>query len=193
MAHIPRLSRRNLVVAGAIGALTMGTSVALPAADATAATGCAVTYTTSSWTGEFTAAITIKNLGDPVNGWTLGFTFPDSGQKVGQGWSATYSQTGSSVTAKDLGYNASLTTGASTSIGFNGTWTTSNPAPTSFTLNGTVCTGSTTPTTAPPPTTATTTPRSTPSPTTGGPTCCGSACTSRRTATRPTRPCSPTG
>ncbi|MEH1017544.1 cellulase family glycosylhydrolase [Micromonospora sp. CPCC 206060] len=163
MAHIPRLSRRNLVAAGAIGALTMGASVALPATNATAAAGCAVTYTTSSWTGGFTASITIKNLGDAINGWTLGFTFPDAGQRVGQGWSATYSQSGSTVTAKDMGYNATLSTGATTNIGFNGTWTTSNPAPTSFTLNGTVCTGSTAPTTtAPPPTTP---PPTTPPPT----------------------------
>ena len=40
---------------------------------------------------------------------------------------------------------ARLATGASTSIGFNGAWSGSNPKPTSFTLNGVVCNGGTTP------------------------------------------------
>ncbi|SCL34915.1 endoglucanase [Micromonospora nigra] len=171
MKHPPRPSRRQLVVAGAVGALTLGASVALPAANASAATGCAVTYSANSWQGGFTGTVTIKNLGDPVNGWTLGFTFPDAAQRVTQGWSATWSQSGSDVTARSLGWNGSLATGASTSIGFNGSWSGSNPSPTSFTLNGTTCTGSTTPTT-PPPTTPppTTPPPTTPPPTTPPPT-----------------------
>ncbi|MFB9626670.1 glycoside hydrolase family 48 protein, partial [Nonomuraea helvata] len=38
-------------------------------------------------------------------------------------------------------YNGSLSTGGSVSIGFNGTWTGSNPNPTSFSVNGTTCGG----------------------------------------------------
>ncbi len=53
-----------------------------------AAPVCAVTYTASTWQGGFSANITVKNVGDAVNGWTLGFTFPNTGQKVGSGWSA---------------------------------------------------------------------------------------------------------
>ncbi|WP_416904886.1 cellulase family glycosylhydrolase [Micromonospora echinospora] len=166
MTDIPRPFRRQLAVAGAIGALAMGATAILPTEDAVAAAGCEVTYTTSSWTGGFTASISIKNLGDAINGWTLGFSFPDAGQRVGQGWSATYSQTGPAVTARNMSYNGALASGASTSIGFNGTWTGSNPAPTSFTLNGTVCNGSTPPTTPPP----TTPPPTTPPPTTPPPT-----------------------
>ncbi|BCL17998.1 cellulase family glycosylhydrolase [Micromonospora sagamiensis] len=165
MTDIPRPFRRQLAVAGAIGALAMGATAVLPTEDAVAAAGCAVTYTASSWTGGFTASITITNLGDPVDGWTLGFSFPDAGQRVGQGWSATYSQTGAAVTARSLSYNGALATGASTNIGFNGTWTGSNPTPTSFTLNGTVCTGGAGPTTPPP----TTPPPTTPPPTTPPP------------------------
>ncbi|MFE9657450.1 cellulase family glycosylhydrolase [Micromonospora sp. NPDC006431] len=117
----------------------------------------------------FTATVTIQNLGDPVNGWTLGFTFPNSGQRVTQGWSATFQQSGSTVTAQSLSYNGALATGASTTIGFNGSWTTANPAPTAFTLNGTTCTGGTSPTSAPPTTTPppTTSPPTTPPPPTG--------------------------
>ncbi|SCF13375.1 endoglucanase [Micromonospora haikouensis] len=171
MKRAPRPSRRQLVVAGAVGALTLGATAILPATNAMAATGCAVTYTTNSWSGGFTASISVKNLGDPINGWTLGFTFPDQGQKVTQGWSATYQQSGSAVTAQSLSYNGSLATGAATSIGFNGTFTGGNPTPTSFTLNGTVCTGGTTPTTSTPTTPPTTTPPpTTPPPTTAPPT-----------------------
>ncbi|WP_433393203.1 cellulase family glycosylhydrolase [Micromonospora sp. KLBMP9576] len=171
MKFLSRPSRRTLVLAGALGALTVAASAAVPAADAQAATGCAVTYTTNSWSGGFTANVTIKNLGDAVDGWTLGFTFPDAGQRVGQGWSATWSQAGAAVTARSASWNGALATGASTSIGFNGTWIGANPAPTTFTLNGTACTGAATPT-PPPPTTApppTTPPATTPPPTTPPP------------------------
>ncbi|EEP70152.1 secreted endoglucanase [Micromonospora sp. ATCC 39149] len=148
--------------------MTLGATAFVPATNAVAATGCAVTYTTNSWSGGFTASVGIKNLGDPVNGWTLGFTFPNSGQKITQGWSATYNQSGNAVTAQSLSYNGSLATGTTTRIGFNGSFTGSNPAPTSFTLNGTVCNGGTPPTTTSPPAT-TTPPTTTPPPTTPPP------------------------
>ncbi|MGC5054161.1 cellulase family glycosylhydrolase [Micromonospora sp. DT48] len=158
MKQPPRRLRRLLVATGAVGALTLGALTALPTTNAMAATGCSVTYTTNSWSDGFTASVTITNLGDAVDGWTLGFSFPDSGQRLTQGWSATWSQSGSSVTAQSMSWNGSLATGASTDIGFNGSFTGANPSPSSFTLNGTVCTGSTTPTTPPPTTPPPTTP-----------------------------------
>ncbi|WFE64706.1 glycoside hydrolase family 9 protein [Micromonospora sp. WMMD714] len=105
------------------------------------ASSCKVGYTTSDWTSGFTASISITNTGTTaLTGWSLAFTFPTSGQKVGQGWSATFAQTGTAVTATSMSYNGALAPGASTSIGFNGTHTGSNPKPTSFTLNGAACT-----------------------------------------------------
>ncbi|MEV0429207.1 cellulase family glycosylhydrolase [Micromonospora sp. NPDC050495] len=166
MSSIPRPPRRTLLVSGAVGALALAATAVLPMTTAAAATGCAVTYTTNSWPGGFTANLTIQNLGDPVSAWALGFTFPDSGQRVTQGWSATWQQSGSAVTAQNMSYNGALGSGASTTIGFNGAWTTANPAPTAFTLNGTTCTGGISPTTAPP----TTLPPTTPPPTTPPPT-----------------------
>ena len=54
-----------------------------------AAAGCRVDYTvTNQWSGGFGASVTIVNLGDPLNGWTLTFTFPNAGQRVSQGWNA---------------------------------------------------------------------------------------------------------
>ncbi|WP_214107755.1 cellulose binding domain-containing protein, partial [Acrocarpospora catenulata] len=131
------------------------TTVVATATSAAAAVACGVTYTTNDWssgnnTGGFTASVTVRNLGDAWNGWTLRFTFP-AGQTVTQGWSANWSQSGANVTATNQDYNAALGNGASTSIGFNGTWTGSNPKPSSFTVNGVTCTGST-PTATPTPT-----------------------------------------
>jgi hypothetical protein len=67
------------------------------------------------------------------------------------------------VTVTNVSYNASIPTGGNTGFGFNGSWTGSNPVPSSFALNGTTCTGGvvTTPTTggpSPTPTTPTPTP-----------------------------------
>jgi hypothetical protein len=137
--------RRRL---GALPAcLALIVPLAIPASASVAsvqAVTCSVDYAASNWGGGggFGASVTIHNLGDPVTSWTLGFTFPSSGQRVSQGWNATWSQSGANVTATSMSYNGSLGTGASTQIGFNGTFTgSSNPSPTSFTINGTTCAG----------------------------------------------------
>ncbi|TWJ20411.1 fibronectin type III domain protein [Micromonospora endolithica] len=101
---------------------------------------CRVAYAANSWPGGFTATVTITNgTAVPIDGWRLAFDFPNAGQRVGQGWSATWRQTGVSVTADSMGWNGRLAPGASTSIGFNGTWSGQNPTPTAFTLNGQAC------------------------------------------------------
>jgi beta-glucosidase len=101
---------------------------------------CAVTYSVNDWGGGFTAALTVKNTGtSALNGWTLSFAFPGT-QKLTQGWSAAWSQSGAAVTARNETWNPSLPAGASISLGFNATYTGANPRPTSFTLNGAPCT-----------------------------------------------------
>ncbi|MEU1126865.1 cellulase family glycosylhydrolase [Streptomyces sp. NPDC005899] len=110
---------------------------------ASAASGCKVDYTvTNQWQGGFQAGVKVTNLGDPVSGWTLKFTMPDGGQRVVQGWSATWSQSGSTVTVAGAGWNSALGTGATAEAGFVGSLTGANPKPTAFTLNGVACTGS---------------------------------------------------
>jgi Cellulose binding domain len=118
-----------------------GTATPVPPTATPGSSACKVTYTVSNqWTGGFSANVTIANTGSAViNGWTLKFTFPAAGQAVTSGWSATWSQSGQNVSATNLSWNASLSPGASTSIGFNGAWTASNPTPTDFTLNGATC------------------------------------------------------
>lgn len=108
-----------------------------PTPTATSGGNASVSYAvTNQWPGGFGASITITNTGSTaINGWTLIFSF-SAGQQVTQGWNGTFSQSGSQVTVTNLSYNGSIAPGASVSLGFNGSWTTSNPSPTSFTLNG---------------------------------------------------------
>ncbi|TWJ29425.1 cellulose binding domain-containing protein [Micromonospora sagamiensis] len=137
------------LVTGTITALVVGFALMMTGT-AQAAVGCQVTYAVGGqWQGGFSANVTVTNLGDAVNGWRLTWTFP-SGQQVTQAWNATVTSSGATVTAADVGYNAGLATNASTSFGFNGSWSGSNTAPTSFALNGVTCTGSVGGTSAPP-------------------------------------------
>ena len=101
---------------------------------------CAVRYTANGWNTGFTAAVRVTNTSSSaLSSWTLGFSFAN-GQQVTQGWSATWSQSGSSVTATNAAWNGALAPGASVEIGFNGSHSGTNNAPTAFTLNGTACT-----------------------------------------------------
>jgi hypothetical protein len=49
------------------------------------------------------------------------------------------SQSGSSVTAVNMGYNGAVAAGSSASFGFQGTWTANDTSPSSFTVNGVAC------------------------------------------------------
>jgi hypothetical protein len=102
-----------------------------------AAGGCTVDYhLNSQWPGGFNATVQLANLGPAVSSWTLEFDFVDPGQRVTQGWSATWTQTGQHVTVTSPVWAGPL--GAAT-IGFNAAWTTANPAPIGFKVNGTPC------------------------------------------------------
>jgi xyloglucan-specific exo-beta-1,4-glucanase len=87
--------------------------------------------------GGFTVNLTITNNSTTaINGWTLKFTFPGT-QQVTQLWNGVASQTGSQVTVTNASWNGTIpANGGSVSLGFNGSWSGTNTAPTSFTLNG---------------------------------------------------------
>jgi hypothetical protein len=116
------------------------TLVEIPADGGPAASACEVGYhVVSQWGSGFTAQVTVANTGtSPVSGWTLGFSFA-AGQRVTQGWSATWAQEGADVTARNLSWNAGIPPGGSVTIGFNGSSGGTNPAPAAFTLNGAPC------------------------------------------------------
>jgi lysophospholipase L1-like esterase len=163
--------RRWAFLAAAVAALSA--SGVATAGRADAAAGCAVKYVvTSQWPGGFGAAVDVTNLGDPINGWTLAFTFA-SGQSVTQLWNGVVTQSGTAVSVRNAGYNGSVATGGTVSFGFNGASAGANPVPAAFTLNGVSCTGGVSPTTPPTSTPPTTPPTSTPPtnpPTTNPPT-----------------------
>lgn len=116
---------------------------ALYGPQAVAAAGCKVDYTvTSQWQGGFQAGVKVTNLGAPISGWKLDIAMPDTGQKLVQGWNATWSQSGSTVTAVGIDWNRTLNTGAAADVGMVGSFTGANPTPTAFKLNGVACTGS---------------------------------------------------
>jgi len=84
---------RTITKFAGLGVVALGAAL-LTAVNASAAAGCQVTYAvTNTWQGGFGAAVEVTNLGDPVNGWTLGWSFP-SGQTVTQLWGGTVSQSG---------------------------------------------------------------------------------------------------
>ncbi|GAA3945844.1 hypothetical protein Aau02nite_65240 [Amorphoplanes auranticolor] len=159
-------------------------AVALPAS--AAAAGCAVNYTVGSeWQGGFTAGVSVKNLGDALNGWSLTWTFA-AGQTVTQAWSTDLTQSGSAVTARNVSYNGAIGPNGEVSFGFNGASTGSNPVPTAFALNGVACTGQPTTTTPPvtPPSEPPVTPTS-PPPTSQPPATCALPTSYRWTSTGP--------
>ncbi|TLP54796.1 cellulose binding domain-containing protein [Microbispora triticiradicis] len=126
----------------ALAAVVCAGATALTLAPAAqAAAGCQVTYTISSeWPGGFGASVSVDNIGDPISGWKLTWSF-GAGQTISQLWNGSYTQSGAQVTVTDAGYNASIPTGGSAGFGFNASWNGSNPVPANFALNGTPCTG----------------------------------------------------
>ncbi|GLW26445.1 hypothetical protein DI270_019945 [Microbispora triticiradicis] len=101
---------------------------------------CRVTVSSSDWWSGMSTSLTITNTTEtPVSGWRLKFIFPDPGQKLTTGWSATWSQAGSEVTAANLDWNKTIAPGKSVTIGFLGSHTGSNPAPARYSLNGASC------------------------------------------------------
>ncbi|MGW4501716.1 glycoside hydrolase family 6 protein [Micromonospora sp. NPDC004336] len=101
--------------------------------------GCTVAYTANAWSGGFTAELRVTNRGAPLTGWTLTFA-PGPGVRLTNGWNGEWSQSGDVITVRNAAWNASLPTGGTTSLGFQGTWSGGTlPTPTGYTLNGTPC------------------------------------------------------
>ncbi|WP_060903560.1 cellulose binding domain-containing protein [Streptomyces europaeiscabiei] len=101
---------------------------------------CAVTYkVTSEWSGGFQADVRLSNTGTSAwTGWSLGWTFPN-GQSVSQLWNAAHTQSGSAVTARNIGWNGNVAAGSSVSFGFTGSWSGTNGKPAAFKLGDQSC------------------------------------------------------
>ncbi|MEU9034895.1 glycoside hydrolase family 9 protein [Streptomyces sp. NPDC048352] len=116
------------------------TFTATEADDDAPAAPCAVAYRIdNAWADGFTATVTLKNTGSsPISGWTLGWSFAGD-QRIGNAWNATVSQSGSAVTARDVGWNGALEPGGSVSFGFQARYSGTNASPARFTLGGALC------------------------------------------------------
>jgi cellulose binding protein with CBM2 domain/fibronectin type III domain protein len=105
---------------------------------------CAVNYAvTDGWGSGYVAAISVTNTGpSPIDGWSLTFTFPATGETFNSGWNANWTSSGQNVEATSLSWNANLAAngGNSASIGFVGANTGAYPSPNAVSLNGAVCT-----------------------------------------------------
>ncbi|AGL16685.1 glycoside hydrolase family 9 protein [Actinoplanes sp. N902-109] len=108
-----------------------------------AAVSCRATYTNyGDWADKsgFTAQLAVTNTGTKaIDGWAVRFAFL-GGQKVRDAWSAEATQSGATVTAKNLAANQRIQPGATVYFGFNATTPGGpNPAPELITLNGSAC------------------------------------------------------
>jgi endoglucanase len=122
--------------ADAAGTFDPALAYALATDPAAGTPSCEITYSVeSSWTGGFTANVTVTNTGTgPFGGWTVNWTFPGD-QTITNLWDGYYAQSGESVSAHDyFGTNQTIAAGSSTTFGFQGTWNASDAVPTSFTM-----------------------------------------------------------
>ncbi|MGW2815576.1 cellulose binding domain-containing protein [Streptomyces sp. NPDC001415] len=103
---------------------------------------CRVVYNKNEWPGAPGVAvgnITVVNNGlGQVNGWNLGFTFPGD-NSITNSWNASVSQSGRSVNARNVSYNATVPQGGSVQWGFKSTWSSSDANPSAFWFNGASC------------------------------------------------------
>ena len=103
---------------------------------------CAVHYSLAgSWPGGFQGGVTItNNATTAVNGWTLTWTWPSTGEVITQMWGASYTQSGTSVSATAASYDTTIgASGGTVNFGFLSNDSGSTTAPAAFYLNGTVC------------------------------------------------------
>ncbi|GIH04682.1 hypothetical protein Rhe02_27490 [Rhizocola hellebori] len=91
----------------------------------------AVYQVVNQWQGGFQAEVTVTNIttATQMTSWSLSFNFAN-GQTITQIWSASYTQTGATVIARNVNYNGSLAPGASTKFGFLANWNGTNSVPT---------------------------------------------------------------
>jgi endoglucanase len=111
-----------------------------PPTGTSAPVSCQAVYSlTNSWSGGFQAQIVLTNTAaTALSPWTLAFTFGGD-QQIASLWDATYTQSGEGVTVTPESYDATIAAGSSVTVGFTGSYTSSDAAPAAFTVNGTAC------------------------------------------------------
>jgi hypothetical protein len=104
-------------------------------------TTCSVAYSVAgSWPGGFQGGVTVTdNATTAVNGWTLTWTWPSSGEVITQLWGGSVSQSGTAVTVTNASYNATIGASGTVNFGFLANDSGVTTAPSAFYLNGKVC------------------------------------------------------
>ncbi|KAA6210916.1 glycoside hydrolase family 48 protein [Streptomyces filamentosus] len=139
----PPRPRRNLTALTAALSLPLGLLAAGAGAGTAqaAAVQCSVDYKANDWGSGFTAELTLTNRGSAaLNGWTLTYSYTGD-QKLTNGWSGVWSQSGKNVTVTNAGWNGTVAPGAAVTAGGQFTYSGTNAAPVGFAVNGTSCTG----------------------------------------------------
>ncbi|PYC67420.1 cellulose 1,4-beta-cellobiosidase [Streptomyces tateyamensis] len=143
MRRKPLRSRAPVPLLAAASALALaGTSAALTTpALAAGSVSCTVAYAANDWGSGFTANLTITDTGSTaINGWTLGYSYAGN-QTLTNGWNGNWTQTGKNVTVTNPSYATTINPGTSYTTSANFNYSGTNTAPTTFTINGTSCTG----------------------------------------------------
>jgi cellulase/cellobiase CelA1 len=83
----------------------------------------------SQWTGGFQGEVTVRNGSTSASaGWTATFTYAN-GQTISQAWNATVTQSGATVTARNVDWNGRLAAGGTATFGFLASSATANAVP----------------------------------------------------------------
>jgi hypothetical protein len=106
-----------------------------------AQSACSVRFAANSdWGNGYIVGLDVTNSGtEPLNEWTLRFSWPTTWQQISGGWNAGWAQDGREVTVTGLA-GSTLAPGATTSAGTVASYSGPNVLPAIFTLNGRTCT-----------------------------------------------------
>jgi lysophospholipase L1-like esterase len=109
-------------------ALTSAIGGTTPPDDPPPSGACTADYhVTGEWNDGFQGEVTVRNgTTSALSGWTVTFTF-GGGQRISQSWNATVTQSGATVTARNVGWNGTVAPGASATFGFLAGWSGTNP------------------------------------------------------------------
>ncbi|MFI7081261.1 cellulose binding domain-containing protein [Micromonospora sp. NPDC049903] len=97
-----------------------------------------MSWTANQWSNGFTADVRVTNRGSALSSWTLTWSFPGN-QQVTNAWNAQVTQSGRTVTARNVSWNGSLPTNGTATFGLQATYSGTNDRPGDFRLNNTSC------------------------------------------------------
>ena len=136
--RIPATCTATSLTARAKVESTQVSSVEVPIVGS-ASPSCSASVQHHAWTGGFVTDVTVRNLGSTaLNGWTVGLSYGGDDHVTGA-WNAAVTQSGTTVTATNLSYNAAVPAGGSIQFGVIGSWSAADAAPAAVTLGGQAC------------------------------------------------------